>query len=331
MGFGSSSGIVDQSGLWQPGWGAVCQEDCVAANLASRQQLLLIALMAAKPVQWVTSPTPTNPTPVPAPSGGGNNIGSLISRDLFEQLLKHRNDAACQGKGFYTYDAFIAAANSFGAFGTTGDTDTRKREIAAFLAQTSHETTGGWPTAPDVQCMGILLQAGTRKPWRLLPTKSTMAMCTWEKVFWPRSHPDFIQLQTTCQAGKSINVDLAWQPQNASGKYPTIVDCFCSDDRDVTKIPSWPRMLSQANGTLQPPITQAVAIPVMGLSPQIINAWHLNVCKGSNRMRKVIASGSYKRYCDILKVQLRLTIWTASNAKDPLMLSRKLCQVINEY
>lgn len=88
------------------------------------------------------SPTPTKPTPVPAPSGGGNNIGSLISRDLFEQLLKHRNDAACQGKGFYTYDAFIAAAKSFGAFGTTGDTDTRKREIAAFLAQTSHETTG---------------------------------------------------------------------------------------------------------------------------------------------------------------------------------------------
>ncbi|GKV45162.1 hypothetical protein SLEP1_g52272 [Rubroshorea leprosula] len=65
-------------------------------------------------------------------------------------MLKHRNDAACPTKGFYTYDASIAAANSFGAFGTTSDIDTKKREIAAFLDQTSHETTGGWATAPDV-------------------------------------------------------------------------------------------------------------------------------------------------------------------------------------
>ncbi|WOK92859.1 pathogenesis-related protein 3 [Canna indica] len=64
-------------------------------------------------------------------------------------MLKHRNDMACPGKGFYTYDAFISAAKSFPTFGTTGDMTTQKREIAAFLAQTSHETTGGWPTAPD--------------------------------------------------------------------------------------------------------------------------------------------------------------------------------------
>lgn len=77
------------------------------------------------------------------------DVSSLISKDLFEQILKHRNDAACPAKGFYTYEAFVNAANSFGAFATTGDTNTQKREIAAFLAQTSHETTGGWATAPD--------------------------------------------------------------------------------------------------------------------------------------------------------------------------------------
>ncbi|CAK9159304.1 unnamed protein product [Ilex paraguariensis] len=65
-----------------------------------------------------------------------------MSRTQFDQMLKHRNDAACLAKGFYTYDAFVSAAKSFGAFGTTGATDIRKREIAAFLAQTSHETTG---------------------------------------------------------------------------------------------------------------------------------------------------------------------------------------------
>ena len=64
-------------------------------------------------------------------------------------MLKYRNDARCPSNGFYTYDAFITAAQSFNGFGTTGDLDTRKRELAAFFGQTSHETTGGWPEAPD--------------------------------------------------------------------------------------------------------------------------------------------------------------------------------------
>ncbi|KAE8689056.1 putative NAC domain-containing protein [Hibiscus syriacus] len=76
-------------------------------------------------------------------------VGSLISQDMFIDMLNHHNDANFPRNGFYTYDAFVAAANSFGAFGTTGDVDTQKREIAAFLDQISHETTGGWPTAPD--------------------------------------------------------------------------------------------------------------------------------------------------------------------------------------
>jgi len=75
-------------------------------------------------------------------SAVGDDVGSVISASLFEQLLKHRNDQACEGKGFYSYNAFITAARSYGAFGTTGDSNTRKREVAAFLAQTSHETTG---------------------------------------------------------------------------------------------------------------------------------------------------------------------------------------------
>nr|AIA78391.1 chitinase 5 [Oryza sativa Japonica Group] len=86
-------------------------------------------------------PTPTPPSP----SGG---VGSIVPRDLFERLLLHRNDGACRAAGFYTYEAFLRRA-AFPAFGGTGDTETRKREVAAFLGQTSHETTGGWPTAPD--------------------------------------------------------------------------------------------------------------------------------------------------------------------------------------
>ncbi|CAI0458094.1 unnamed protein product [Linum tenue] len=77
-----------------------------------------------------------------APSTGGGDVGSIITPALFEELLKHRNDGACEGRGFYTYNAFISAARSFPGFGTTGDATTRRKELAAFLAQTSHETTG---------------------------------------------------------------------------------------------------------------------------------------------------------------------------------------------
>nr|ABK25320.1 unknown [Picea sitchensis] len=76
-------------------------------------------------------------------------VASIISEDVFNQFLKHRNDDACPAKGFYTYSAFIAAANSFPDFGNNGDLETSKRELAAFFGQTSQETTGGWATAPD--------------------------------------------------------------------------------------------------------------------------------------------------------------------------------------
>ncbi|OMO83728.1 Glycoside hydrolase, family 19, catalytic, partial [Corchorus olitorius] len=62
------------------------------------------------------------------------DVTEVISRDLYETMFKHRNR-------FYSYDAFVAAARSFNGFGTTGDFITRKRELAAFFGQTSHETT----------------------------------------------------------------------------------------------------------------------------------------------------------------------------------------------
>ncbi|NRD44420.1 glycoside hydrolase family 19 protein [Corallococcus exiguus] len=67
--------------------------------------------------------------------GGGSGFGGILTRDMFNTMFPGRN-------GFYTYDALIAAANGFPGLATTGDTDTRKREVAAFLANVSHETGG---------------------------------------------------------------------------------------------------------------------------------------------------------------------------------------------
>ncbi|XP_016545792.2 endochitinase 4 isoform X2 [Capsicum annuum] len=132
------------------------------------------------------SPSPKPPTPGPGPSG---DIGGVISNSMFDQMLKHRNDNACQGKNnFYNYNAFINAARSFPVFGTTGDTTARKREIAAFFAQTSHETTGEWPTAPDgPYAWGycFLREQGS-------PGDHCSPSGQWQEIFRMRPHPNFI-------------------------------------------------------------------------------------------------------------------------------------------
>ncbi|KAI4301599.1 hypothetical protein L6164_034861 [Bauhinia variegata] len=78
-----------------------------------------------------------------------SSISSLISKKLYDSIFLHKDDNACPAKDFYTYESFIEASKHFPGFGTTGCLSTRKREIAAFLGQISHETTGGWATAPD--------------------------------------------------------------------------------------------------------------------------------------------------------------------------------------
>ncbi|KAH0904808.1 hypothetical protein HID58_044311 [Brassica napus] len=94
-------------------------------------------------------PPPPPPPPGPPPPDPTGGLTDIITTSQFDDMLKHRNDAACPARGFYTYDAFITAAKYFPSFCNNGDTAARKKELSAFFGQTSHETTGGWPTAPD--------------------------------------------------------------------------------------------------------------------------------------------------------------------------------------
>ncbi|KAI4325046.1 hypothetical protein MLD38_030474 [Melastoma candidum] len=87
-----------------------------------------------------------------------SSLPTIIPEGLYNTLFPHKDDAACPASGFYPYEVFLRAASRYPRFANTGCPDTRRREVAAFLAQTSHETTGGWPTAPDgPYAMGILL------------------------------------------------------------------------------------------------------------------------------------------------------------------------------
>nr|ACC68684.1 chitinase [Crocus sativus] len=123
-------------------------------------------------------------------------VSAVISSSQFNEMLLHRDNEFCPARGFYTYDAFVDAANSFPGFAAVGDMDNQKRDVAAFLAQSSHYTTGGWPDAPDGEfawgfCY-FLEQAfphnHKNSPAREVPTNATLSF---EKAisFWMTERP----------------------------------------------------------------------------------------------------------------------------------------------
>lgn len=85
----------------------------------------------------VTLPDGGDASEPPPPSA----LSELITREVFAEMFPNRN-------ALYTYDAFLAAAAYYPEFGAEGTDVERRREVAAFLANASHETTGGWDTAP---------------------------------------------------------------------------------------------------------------------------------------------------------------------------------------
>ncbi|XP_039843809.1 chitinase 1-like [Panicum virgatum] len=236
---------------------------------------------------------------------GGDGVASIISRSLFEEMLKHRNDAQCLARCFYTYDAFIAAANAFPGFGTTGDLDTQKRELAAFLAQTSHETTGGWPAAPD-------------GPY-------AWGYCFNEEVNgW--AGPDYCQTSKRwpCVAGKKYYgrgpIQISWNYNyGQAGEAEAIAADLLSDPdmvaRDAVvsfKTAVWFWMTPQApkpschdvmTGQWSPSANDLAAgrVPGYGLTTNIINGG-LECGFGGPDDRVENRIGFYKRYCDLLGV-----------------------------
>jgi chitinase len=86
------------------------------------------------------APSPSSAPPAPAPiqvsPTPDSGVGTIVTRQLFDELYPNRN------KTFYTYDAFIVAAKSFPTFGNQGSHKIRLREIAAYSAHVQQETAG---------------------------------------------------------------------------------------------------------------------------------------------------------------------------------------------
>ncbi|GLT60102.1 hypothetical protein SLA2020_328850 [Shorea laevis] len=242
-------------------------------------------------------PPPPNPTPTPPPSDG--DVGSIISASLFDQFLKYRNDPRCRSNGFYTYNAFIAAAQSFGGFGTTGDVNIRKREVAAFFGQTSHETTGGWATAPDGPfAWGYCFIEEINKADYCTP--STEWPCALGKQYFGRGPIQLTHNYNYGQAGKALGLDLLNNP-----------DLVAQDATISFKAALWFWMTPQGNkpsshdviiGAWTPSAADTAAgrVPGYGVITNIINGGL--ECGIGTDSRVANRIGFYQRYCDELGV-----------------------------
>lgn len=84
-------------------------------------------------------------------------VSKLINQKQWDALFPNRYAISLNRNGytsdlpkkdFYTYQAFIQAAKKFPQFLSKGTLVQKKRELAAFLANIAHETSGGWEEAP---------------------------------------------------------------------------------------------------------------------------------------------------------------------------------------
>ena len=121
----------------------------------------------------------------------GGGLAALLDAATYEILFP--NHAA-----LFTYDAFLAASAYYPDFLSEGTSDQRKRELAAFLANIAHETTGGWDTAP-----------GGRYAWGLYFTQEVgceAGACT--------AYCDASNQTYPCAAGKTYHgrgpIQLSW-------------------------------------------------------------------------------------------------------------------------
>merc|ERR1712039_297568 len=96
----------------------------------------------------VTTPSSTSAATPGSCTFANSTLASWFTEQDFADFFPNIDNSACSGKGFFNWCALLEAAAAFPEFANSGDLDQDRIEFAAFLAQTSHETTGGWATAP---------------------------------------------------------------------------------------------------------------------------------------------------------------------------------------
>jgi basic endochitinase B len=205
----------------------------------------------------------------------------------------------------YDYNSLIAAGAKYATFCNEGNLDQRKREAAAFLANISHETTGGWPTAP-----------GGPHAWGLYFTQEVgceNGQCT--------GYCDPNNQQYPCVAGKTYHgrgpIQLSWNYNyGAMGDVLGInllanPDLVTSDGVIAFQTGVWFWMTPQSPkpsahsvmvGTWTPSSQDSAAgrVPGFGMTINIINGGL--ECSQPTNAKVDDRVGFYQRYCTLLQV-----------------------------
>ncbi|CAH8356730.1 unnamed protein product [Eruca vesicaria subsp. sativa] len=238
------------------------------------------------------SPPPPLAPPLPDPTGG---LTDIISRSQFDEMLKHRNDDACPARGFYTYNSFIIAAKTFPSFANTGDTDARKRELAAFFGQTSHET-----TAPDGPYAWGYCFDEEVNPSSDYCSPSPTWPCTPGKRYYGRGPMQLSWNYNYGQCGAVLGFDLLNNPdlvtRNSVLTFETAIWFW------MTPQSPKPSCHAVINGQWQPSEADIAAgrLPGYGVTTNIINGGL--ECGHGPDARVLDRIGFYLRYCEILGV-----------------------------
>ncbi|XP_058780913.1 endochitinase-like [Vicia villosa] len=282
-----------------------CQSQCPGTSPPLAPPLLPPSFRPPPP------PPPPSPPPPPPPPPPSPIEEYLISRKDFNEMLKNRDDNRCEGRGFYTYEAFVEAAKTFPKFGNEGNSeDDKKRDIAAFFGQSSHETSGRPREFLGPFEWGYC-NVTQRNPSNNYCEPSSEFPCAPGKNYYGRGpfHLRGNELYGKC--GKAIGVDLLNNPELVATD-PVI--SFKS------AIWFWMTPPPQFNREYLPPghdVMVGIWVPASydieerrfpgyGMTSYVLAAvirssgicgWKIGTVDESNRV------GYYMRYCDILGVE----------------------------
>ncbi|PKU62979.1 Chitinase 4 [Dendrobium catenatum] len=144
----------------------------------------------------------------------GQNCGCayLVSQEFFDELTSLANPNCDQGNGFYTRDAFLNAWQSYPGFADSPSIDDSKREIAAFFAHVSHETT---PLFTQIIkfliCIGMCFKDQADKSSPYCDPKAQEYPCTPGKMYYGRGPLQISWNYNYGPAGQEIGFDgLNW-------------------------------------------------------------------------------------------------------------------------
>jgi hypothetical protein len=96
---------------------------------------------------------PTKPLKDQLINNNTTNVSRYLNEKKWNELFPKRygigiKDSLNNIADFYSFKTFVLAAKIFSSFLAESDSNTQKRELAAFLANIAQETSGGWETAP---------------------------------------------------------------------------------------------------------------------------------------------------------------------------------------